>query len=68
MFFLIIIAGAEIAAGVLGFIHKGKIEERMTLTLQKKWEKMDSGNSTDTATKEAIIYVEKQVRQGEYGT
>jgi len=62
LFFLIVIAGAEIAAGVLGFIQKGKIEKKITHTLEKKWDSIENGNKTDTATKEAIGYVEKELK------
>lgn len=59
LFFLIIIAGAEIAAGVLGFIHKGKLEAKISKTLVQKWEKY---NTTDETTKDAIQYVQNALK------
>lgn len=61
LFFLIIIAGVEIAAGVLGFIQKNKIETKISTTLQTKWEKFENGTAS-TATEEAIKYVREQLK------
>lgn len=61
LFFLIIIAGAEIAAGVLGFIQKDKIESKISATLNAKWAKLDNGTAS-TATEEAIKYVREQLK------
>jgi len=61
LFFLIIIAGAEIAAGVLGFIHKGKLEAKISTTLEQKWKKLEQ-NTTDETTKDAIQYVQNALK------
>jgi hypothetical protein len=61
LFFLIIIAGAEIAAGVLGFIQKDKIEKKISATLNTKWGKHDNGTA-NTATEDAIKYVQEQLK------
>jgi hypothetical protein len=61
LFFLIIIAGAEIAAGVLGFIQKDKIESKISATLEAKWDKFNNGEAS-AATQEAIKYVRAQLK------
>lgn len=57
--FLILIAGAEIAAGVLGFIHKGKIESNIGKTLDAKW---NMNTTADAEIKSAISYVKEQLK------
>ena len=63
LFFLIIIAGAEIAAGVLGFIHKTNIEDKIAVTLEDKWEQYYSGKNTSVTVITAIKAVESGVSE-----
>jgi len=61
--FLILIAGAEIAAGVLGFIHKGKIESNIGQTLNAKWRQVETNaTAADAEVKSAISYVQEQLK------
>jgi len=62
LFFLIIIAGAEIAAGVLGFIHKTNIEDKIAVTLEDKWEQYYSGKNTSVTVITAIKAVESGLK------
>jgi len=69
LFFLIIIAGAEIAAGVLGFIHKTNIEDKIGATLENKWNQYYNGNANTSVTiKTAIDAVEHGLKCCNYVT